>query len=168
MIHTAKDFSTADETEIDFFFPLRFPYFLYNPANVGNLISSSSSFYKPSLDIWKFLFSLMLKPSMQDFKHDVSSMGDECNCLMVSTFFCTILLGNWGEDWPFQSCGQSWVFQICWPNECKTFMASSFRDLNGFSGISSHPVLLLTAVLFKVHLTLYSRISVSGWLITPS
>ena len=37
-----------------------------NPVNVGNLISSSFSFSKPSLDIWKFLVHIMLKPSMQD------------------------------------------------------------------------------------------------------
>ena len=42
--------------------------------------------------------SLMLKPSMQDFKHDLISMGDECNCPMVSTFFGTTLLGDWDED----------------------------------------------------------------------
>ena len=35
---------------------------------------------------------------MQDFKHDVISMGDEGNCLMVRTFFSTALLGNWDED----------------------------------------------------------------------
>ena len=63
-------------------------------------ISVSSSFSKPSLDIWKFLVHIMLKPSMQDFKHDLTSMGDEGNCLMVSTFFSTTLLGNWDEDWP--------------------------------------------------------------------
>ena len=39
----------------------------------------------------------MLKPSMQDFKHDLTSMGDEYNSLMVSTFFVTTLLGNWDE-----------------------------------------------------------------------
>ena len=61
---------------------------------VGNLMSSSSSFSKPSSDIWKFLVCTMLKPSMQDFKHDLTSMGDECNCLMVSTIFGTTLLGN--------------------------------------------------------------------------
>ena len=77
---------------------LEFPCFLYDPANVGNLISGSSAFSKPSLDIWKFLVHIMLKPSMQDFKHDLTSMGDECNCLMVSTFFGTTLLGNWDED----------------------------------------------------------------------
>ena len=99
MIHTVKGFSVVDEKEIDVL--LKFPYFLYNPVNVGSLISSSSSFSKPGLDIWKFLVHIMLKPSMQDFKHVLTSMGDESNCLMASTFFGTILLGNDDEDWPF-------------------------------------------------------------------
>ena len=92
MIHTV----VVDETEIDVF--LEFPCFLYNPANVGNLISSSSSFSKPSLDIWKFSVCIMLRPSIREFKHDLTSMGDEHNCLMVSTFLGTILLGDWDED----------------------------------------------------------------------
>ena len=73
---------------------LKFPCFLYNPVNVGNLISSPSSFPKPNLDIWKFLVHIMLKASMQDVKRDLISMGDECNCLMVSIFFGTISLGS--------------------------------------------------------------------------
>ena len=118
---------------------------LYNPANVGNLLSSSSSFSKPGLDIWKFLICLMLKPSMQDFKHDLTSMGHEYNCLMVSTFF--------GVNWDlgigmmtdlFQSCGHCWIVQICWHNECKTLMASSIRNLNSSSEILLHPLALLT------------------------
>ena len=40
----------------------------------------------------------MLKPSMQNFKHDLTSMGDECNCPMVGTFFSTTLPGNWDKD----------------------------------------------------------------------
>ena len=40
----------------------------------------------------------MLKPSTQDFKHDLTSVGDESNCPMVSTFFGTTLLGDWDED----------------------------------------------------------------------
>ena len=69
--------------------------------NVGNLISCTSSFSKPSLDIWKFLFHIMLMPSIQDFKHDLTSMGNECNCPMVSIFFSITLLGNWDEYWHF-------------------------------------------------------------------
>ena len=80
---------------------LKTPCFFYNPANVGNLISSSSSFSKPSLDIWNFLIHIILKPRIQDFKHNLMSTGDECNCPMISTFFGAALLGNWDEDWPF-------------------------------------------------------------------
>ena len=68
-------------------------YFLYNPVNVGSLISSSSSFSKPSLDIWKFLVHIMLKPSMQDFKHDLTSMGAS---LVAQTVKC--LPAMW-ETW---------------------------------------------------------------------
>ena len=96
MTHIVKGFSIVDETEVDVF--LESSSFLCDPANLGNLISGSSSFSKPSLDIWKFLVCIMLKPSMQDFKHDLTSMGDECNCVMVSTFFATTRLGNWVED----------------------------------------------------------------------
>ena len=81
MIHTVKGFSKVDETEIDVF--LEFPCFFNDPADVGILISGSSAFSKPSLDIWNFLVHIILKTVMQDFKHDLASMGDECNCLMV-------------------------------------------------------------------------------------
>ena len=50
MIHTVEGFSAVNETEVDVF--LEFPSFLYDPENIGNLISGSSSFSKPSLDIW--------------------------------------------------------------------------------------------------------------------
>ena len=85
-----------DETEVDVF--LEFPSFLYDSVKVGKLISGSSSFSKPNLNIWKFLVHIMLKPSMHDFKHDLTTKGDECNCPVVSTFFSTTLLGNWDED----------------------------------------------------------------------
>ena len=45
----------------------------------------------------------MLKPSMQGFKHDLTSMGDECNYLMVSTLFGTTLLGDWDQGLIFSS-----------------------------------------------------------------
>ena len=49
MIPTAKDFGLVDETEVDVF--LEFPSFLYDPADVGNLISGSSFFSETSLNV---------------------------------------------------------------------------------------------------------------------
>ena len=95
-IHTVKGFGIVNEIEVDGFLESR--SFPYDPANVDILISGSSFFSKPSLAMWKFFFHTMLKPSRQDFKHDLTSMGDECSCLMASTFFGITLLGNWDED----------------------------------------------------------------------
>ena len=64
MIHIVKGFSIVNETEVDVF--LKFPCFLYDPVNVGNLISGSSAFTKSSLNIWKFSVHVMLKPSLED------------------------------------------------------------------------------------------------------
>ena len=47
--HTVKGFSVVNEAEVDVF--LEFPCFLYDPANVGYLISDSSAFSKPNLGI---------------------------------------------------------------------------------------------------------------------
>ena len=41
MIHTVKGFSIVNERKVDVF--LKFPCFLYDPANAGNLISGSSA-----------------------------------------------------------------------------------------------------------------------------
>ena len=81
MIHIFKGFSKVSETEVDVF--LEFPCFVSDPANVGNLISVSSAFSMPSLDVWKFSVQIMLKPSMQDFEHNLISVGDECSYPVV-------------------------------------------------------------------------------------
>ena len=49
MIHTVQGFSVVNEIEVDVL--LEFPCLLYDPTNVGNLVSDFSSFSKPSLDI---------------------------------------------------------------------------------------------------------------------
>ena len=96
VIHTVKGSNIVNEAEGDDF--LEFPCFLYDAANVGNLISTSSALSKPSLDIWNLLVHIMLKISLQDLKYKVTSMGDEYNFLVVRTFFSTTLLGRWDED----------------------------------------------------------------------
>ena len=72
VIHKAKGFSIVNEAEVDVF--LEFPCFLCVPADVGNLISDSSAFSKSSLYIWKFLVHVLLKPSLKNFEHNLTSM----------------------------------------------------------------------------------------------
>ena len=58
VIYTVKCFSIVNETEIDVF--LEFSCFFCDPMDVGNLISGSSAFPKPSLYIWKFSVHILL------------------------------------------------------------------------------------------------------------
>ena len=62
---TIKGFSVVNETEVDVF--LEFSCFLDDPEDVGSLISGSSSFSKPSLNIWKFMVHIQLKPALENF-----------------------------------------------------------------------------------------------------
>ena len=67
MIHTVKGFGIVDKTEADFF--LELSCFFDDPVDVGNLISDSSAFSKTSLNIWKFMVHVLLKPSLENFEH---------------------------------------------------------------------------------------------------
>ena len=62
----------VNEAEVDVF--LEFSCFLHDTVNVGNLIFGSFAFSKPSLYIWKFLVYILLKPSLKDFEHNLTSM----------------------------------------------------------------------------------------------
>ena len=50
----------VNKAEIDVFQELS--CFFRDPANIGNLISGSSAFSKTSLNIWKFMVHVLLKP----------------------------------------------------------------------------------------------------------
>ena len=168
MIHTVKDFGIFNKAEINFWDS----WFFCDPADVGNLISGSSAFSKSSLNIWKFLVHVLLKPHLENFEHYLDSVWDEFNCAVVWIFFGIAFLWDWNENWPFpalfltfsQHC---WVFQIFWHIECSTFTASSFRIWNSSTGIPSPPLALFVVMLPKAHLTLHSRMSSSRWVITP-
>ena len=72
VIHTVKRFAIVNEAEVDV--SLEFPCFFYDPMDVGNLISGSSAFSKTSLNIWKFMVHILLKPGLEDFEHYFASM----------------------------------------------------------------------------------------------
>ena len=71
-INTVKGFGLVNKTEVDVF--LELSCFFYDPTDVGNLISGSSTFPKSSLYIWKFLVHVLLKPSLKDFENNLTSM----------------------------------------------------------------------------------------------
>ena len=65
VIHMVKGFGMVNKAEIDVFLSC----FFADPADVGNLISGSSAFSKTSLNIWKFMVHVLLKPGLEDFEH---------------------------------------------------------------------------------------------------
>ena len=99
VIHTVKGFGVVNKAEVDVF--LKFSCFLYDPTNVGNLISGSFAFSKSNLNIWKVSVHILLKPCLENFEHYFADMWDECNCAIVWTFFGIAFLWDWNENWPF-------------------------------------------------------------------
>ena len=72
VIHTVKGFGIVNKAEIDVF--LELSCFFHDPANVGNLMSSSSAFFKTSLNIWKFMVHVLLKPGLENFEPYLTGM----------------------------------------------------------------------------------------------
>ena len=96
VIHMVKGFGIVNKAEVDVF--LELCCFFDDPADIGNLISGSSAFSKPSLSIWKFTVHLLLKPDLENFGHYFASVWDECNCAVVWTFFGIAFLWDWNEN----------------------------------------------------------------------
>ena len=71
MIHTVKGFGIVNKAEIDAFLEL---FCFSDPMDVGNLISGSSDFSKSSLNIWKLMVYVLLKPSLQGLGHYFASV----------------------------------------------------------------------------------------------
>ena len=99
VIHTVKGFGVVSKAEVDV--SLKLSCFFDDPTDVGNWISGSSAFLKSSVNIWKFLVYIPLKPGLENFEHYFSSMWDECSCVVIWTFFGIAYLWDWDENWPF-------------------------------------------------------------------
>ena len=59
-------------------------------------------------------------PSLKDFEHNLASMWNECNCMVVWTFFGIAFLWDWNENWPFPVL---WPLLSLWSDAytmCKT------------------------------------------------
>ena len=72
VIHTIKGFGIVNKAELDVF--LELSCFVDDPTDVGNLIFGSSAFSKSSLNIWKFMVHILLKPGLENFEHYFTSV----------------------------------------------------------------------------------------------
>jgi len=163
LIYTVKGFGVVNIAEVDVF--LELSCFFDDPKDVDNLISGSSAFSKSA---WtsgssQFMYCWSLDWWILSF----ACMWEECNFVVVWTFFGIAFLWDWNENLLFQSCGHCWIFQISWQIESSTFTTSSFRIWNSSTAIPSPPLALFVDFLPKAHLTLHSRMSGSRWVFTP-
>ena len=72
MIHTVKGFGIVNKAKVGVF--LELSCFFDDSMDVDNLISGSSAFSKTSLNIWKFMVHVLLKPGLENFEHYFTSM----------------------------------------------------------------------------------------------
>ena len=70
--HIVKGFGVGKRAEVDVF--LELSCLFKDPKDVGNLISGSSAFSKVTLNIWKILVNILLKPRLENFEHHFASM----------------------------------------------------------------------------------------------
>ena len=72
VFHTVKGFVIVNKAEIYVF--LELSCFFEDPADVGNLIFGSPAFSKTSLNIWKLMVHVLLKPGLENFEHYFTSV----------------------------------------------------------------------------------------------
>ena len=72
VIHTVKGFGIVNKAEVDVF--LELSCFFNDPIDAGNLISGSSALSKSSLNIWKLMVNVPLKPELENFEHYFASL----------------------------------------------------------------------------------------------
>ena len=166
VIHTVSGFGVVNETEVDVF--LELSCFLDDPADVGNLISGSSVFSKSSLSIWKFTVHVLLKPGLENFEYYLASVWDEYNCVVVWTFFGTVLLWDWNANWSFPVLWPLLTFPNSLAYWMQHFNSIIFRIWNSSGGIPSPPLASFLVMLSKAQLTSHSRVSDSKLMTTPS
>ena len=83
VIHTVKGFGIVNKTEVNVFLDLS--CFFNDAMDVSNLISASSVFSKSSLNIWKFMVHVLLKPGLENFEDYFASTWDECSCVVAGS-----------------------------------------------------------------------------------
>ena len=164
VIYTVKDFGIVNKAEMDAFLGLS--SFFDDPTDVFNLLSGSSAFSKTSLNIWKFMVHILLKPGLENFEHYFTSLWHECSCVVVWAFFGIALLWDWNENWLFPVLWPLLSFPNVLAYWVQPFHSTIIKIWNSSTGIPSLSLALFSVMLPKAHLTSHSRMSCSRWVIT--
>ena len=103
MLYTVKSFGIVNKAEVNVF--LELSCFFNDPTDVDNLISGSSAFSKSSLNIWKFMVHIFLKPGLDNLsitllEREMSAIVQWLEHSLASPFF-----GIGMKTDLFQSCG---------------------------------------------------------------
>ena len=139
-----------------------FPLLMTIPHNVSHDHENYTEVMENYMEyvLWKQQFTILLKPSLKDFEHNLTSMSNEYNWTGVWKFFGNILFLELECKLTLSSpCGHCWVFQIFSHIKCSTLRALSFRILNRSAGIPSPLLALFIVMLPKAH-----RLHTSGCL----
>ena len=123
--NTVKSFGIVNKAEVDVF--LELSCFFDDPADVGNLISDFSACSKSSLNIWKLMVHIVLKPALEIFEHYFASVWDECK-----------LCGSLRILWHWLSLGLEWKLPFSSPVATAEF--SKFADILS-AALSQHQLL---------------------------
>ena len=99
VIHTDKGFSIVNKAKVDVF--LEFSCFFSIIQWCWQFDLWFLCLSKSTLNIWKFMVHVLLKPGLENFENYFISVWDEYNCVVVWTFFGIAFLWDWNENWPF-------------------------------------------------------------------
>ena len=135
VIHTVTGFGIVNKAEVDVF--LELSCFFHNPADVGNLISGSSAISKSNLNIWKFTVHVLLKPGLENFEHDFTSV-----------WWWVQLCGSLSILWHCLSLGLEWKLTFSSPLTTAEF--SKFADTLS-AALSQHHLLGLEIAQLECH-----------------
>ena len=113
VVHPVKGFGIVNKAEIDAF--LELSCFFHDPADVGNLISGSSAFSKTSLNIWKFMVHVLLKPGLDSILKSRDTTLPTKVHLVKAMVFPVVMYGY--ESWIIKKA-EHWridAFELwCW------------------------------------------------------
>ena len=103
VIYTVKGFGIGNKAKVDVF--LELSCFFDDSVDVWKLISGSSAFSKSSLNIWKFMVHVLLKPGLENL------------ALLCQHVRWVILCGSLNILWHCLSLGLEWKlpFLVLWP-----------------------------------------------------